>query len=1421
MKHYIFSAALVLAPAALLAQSQSETQQDTDKGYLTTLIEDNLSGDTRDVNIVGFKGALSSEATIESLTVSDADGVWFTLEDVVLDWNRSALLRGRIDVEELSAARIIIARAPLSDGPTTPSPEAKPFSLPDLPVGITLNALNIQEIILGETFLGEEVRVSLTGNAALSDGEGLANIIATRLGDKKGVFEIDGAFTNEDRALALKLSLEEGPEGIAATLLDLPGRPATKLLIEGAAPLAEFAATIALATDGQDRIAGTFSTTAASGGQRIKLDIGGDVTPLFVPEYQDFFGDEVRLRVDAVSTPDAQVKLETFDLQAKSLSLQGSAEIGAQGWPARLTLTGQIKAQNGEVVLLPLSGPKTYVDDVTIALTYDAAISNDWTTAFVVKGFDRPGLYMGEIDLSGGGVLVQGEGDAEGEITADLRYAVNGLELDDAGAAQAFGDRITGVLQAARTEGSATQITSFTLNGPGLEAVADATIQGVKSGLRTQSNILLTVDALQRFSSLAGRDLAGSGRLALASTITPLDGLFDVILTGETDNLAIGVPQLDAVFKGRGRISASAVRDTDGTRLDTFNITTDAAELTASANITSVESVAEFDFAVADLALIEPQLTGPAALRGTASRDPEGVMTVDIDGTAKDTVLAVLADITPTKDGQTVNLDATAQIDDLRNYARIAGRDLAGAAALDISGVLLGDGQRFTATVGGTTRNLAVGMAQIDPLLRGDGTLLLDFARSGVDRFSLKTLDVATDATKITASGRGGLSGAAQLDLTANIADAAVLGQGLSGPVQAVVKIARDETENGDVSVRLNGPGTDVSLLGKIDPDLQFTGALNADVANLATYQSLIGQPVSGGVSARISGRVLPDLSAFEADISAQTTNLGIGNPVADILLAGNGRLSAAASLDAGSLQIDGLDVSTANLTLAGRLGGQAGAARGSFDARLRDVGVLTDQLSGPVTATGTASLGSDGRWGLDAQATGPGGITANASGQVSKSGQLNITTSGRAPLGLANTILEPRRLSGDAVFDLAINGPAALNSLSGRVDLRDAVLTAPTLAQGIQNIAGGVTLGNGTANIDITGDVKSGGSLAVSGPVALTGQFVADLALAVNNVVIKDPELYKTSLSGGITLRGPLAGGALVSGTIDLGQTDISVPSSGVGALGDLPNVTHLGASNAVQQTLNNAGIAVSGAAPRTSGSTARPYPLDITINAPSRIFIRGRGLDAELGGTLRIGGTTQNIVPTGVFELARGRLSILQQRFELTEGSATMQGDFIPYIRLVATTEARTGTRIDIIVEGPANEPEVSFVSVPSLPQDEVLSQLIFGRDLENISPLQAVQLAAAVGTLAGKGGGGLIDNFRAGIGLDDFDVTTDDEGNAAVSAGKYLSENVYTDVTVSSDGSTEINLNLDVTKEITAKGTVGADGETSIGVFFERDY
>jgi len=231
--------------------------------------------------------------------------------------------------------------------------------------------------------------------------------------------------------------------------------------------------------------------------------------------------------------------------------------------------------------------------------------------------------------------------------------------------------------------------------------------------------------------------------------------------------------------------------------------------------------------------------------------------------------------------------------------------------------------------------------------------------------------------------------------------------------------------------------------------------------------------------------------------------------------------------------------------------------------------------------------------------------------------------------------------------------------------------------------------------------------------------------------------------------------------------------------------------------------------------------FPLDVTIRAPSRIFVRGRGLDAELGGQLQLTGTTNTVIPIGRFDLVRGRLSILGQRFELDEGFAQLQGDFSPFLRLVATTETVTGTVVRIIVEGEPDDIDVRFESTPELPQDEILAQLLFGRGLSSISPLQAVQLASAVATLAGTGNGGVINSFRQELDLDDLDIITDEDGNAAVRAGKYLSDNVYTDVTVGANGQSEINLNIDIDRNFTARGSVASDGETSIGIFFERDY
>jgi translocation and assembly module TamB len=1591
LKHLLLLLTLLTLPFAAVAQD------DDGEGYLTRLIQDNLSGDDRIVDVQGFEGALSSRATVDKITVADSEGVWLELNNVVLDWNRSALLRGRIDVQELTAELVKLERAPVSDAASVPSPEATPFSLPELPVGITLDTLDIARIELGETFLGEAVALSLTGSASLANGEGQADVTATRLDGQTGVFAINGNYDNESKVLGLNLNVEEGADGIVSRLMGLPDRPSLKLAITGEAPISDFAADMSLATDGQDRITGDFALNSTEGQTGFALNIGGDLTPLLAADYQGFFGPDVSL-IAAGSLSDGGIfSLSKLDLKAQRLTLTGQATIGSSGWPETIALTGKIADAAGEPVLLPISGPKTYVDSIDLALNYDQSISNDWTALFDIEGFDRPGLGIDTIALNGGGIIVNGNGDAKGALTADLTYAASGVQLDDAGAAQAFGDSLTGRIVLNRDEDQPTQITTLTLTGPGIEVGADATVQGAKDGFRTRANVVLDAEALGRFSTLAGRNLGGGAQANIIADITPLDGLFDILLNATTQDLAVDVPQLDPVLAGTGTVSVQAVRDTEGTRINDLLIETPEATVSANANISSGVSTGDFDVSVQDVGLIADGLSGPARITGTADRTDAGNVTFAVNGTGPQTTFEATGTVDPSDEGQTINAVLNAQAGDLSQFSQIAGRDLAGAVDLTVNAVMLSDMTRYTAEISGTTQDLQTGTPQLDPLLTGagtiagevgyigedryiikgldvstpqlsltadadggmtgpltananarianmgliapgltgpltvalnadrddagvtdavltangpgtninadvqiaapvddyrltgtikaavaelapysnlagrtlgggvdvtlDGTLLPDLslfdvtldgstrslkvdipqvdalmagpgtisggvARSGPDAFALTNLDIATPQLTVQGSANGGLTGPLAADITARLNDAGALAGGLNGPLAIDLTADRNAAGTAQVNLTANGSGADVTLDAQVAPqedDYRITGNLDASVANLASFAALAGQPVSGSVNLTANGTLLPDLSQLDAQLNATTGNLAIGNEQVNQLLRGQGRIVLDAAKSGSDITLRSFDVQFPQLTVSGNLSAAGGgAANGTIDARLADVGLFTDALSGPVTAQGQIGRTAAGGYTLNIDATGPGGIAATASGQVAGNGNLDIDVNGSAPLALANPFIAPRNIDGITTFDLSANGPPALSSVTGQISTTGARLSAPSLGQALEDINATIALNGANAQVNLTGNVQSGGGIAISGPVALTAPYNADLTLNVNAVELIDPELYETVVNGQITVNGALTGGARIAGLLTLGETNIQVPSSGTSALGELPDVTHLNPSAAVRLTLNRADVAVNASSTAQTETASGPaFPLDVRVDAPNRIFIRGRGLDAELGGSLTLGGTTANIVPVGQFDLQRGRISILQQRFDLSEGSASLQGDFIPYIRLVATTEADTGTTINIIVEGPANDPEVTFESTPSLPQDEVLAQLIFGRDISEISPLQAVQLAAAVAELAGRGGGGLIDGFRSGIGLDDFDVTTDDEGNAAVRAGKYLSDNIYTDVTIGSDGTTEINLNLDITDEITAKGTAGADGETSVGIFFERDY
>ncbi len=218
--------------------------------------------------------------------------------------------------------------------------------------------------------------------------------------------------------------------------------------------------------------------------------------------------------------------------------------------------------------------------------------------------------------------------------------------------------------------------------------------------------------------------------------------------------------------------------------------------------------------------------------------------------------------------------------------------------------------------------------------------------------------------------------------------------------------------------------------------------------------------------------------------------------------------------------------------------------------------------------------------------------------------------------------------------------------------------------------------------------------------------------------------------------------------------------------------------------------------------------------------MFVRGRGVDAELGGRIRLTGTTSNPQPTGAFTLRRGSLDVAGKHVQFDSGSVTLLGNLDPLLDFKLSSTANSIT-VTVAITGSASDPALVLSSSPELPQDEILSQFLFGHNVAELSGTQMIQLAGAAAQLAGgSSGGGLLSAIRTSTGLDSFGTTTDRNGNVALQAGRYISDRVYFGVVTNDKGSTDATLNIDVTKNLKVQ-LEGGQTENKAGLIFQKEY
>jgi translocation and assembly module TamB len=227
--------------------------------------------------------------------------------------------------------------------------------------------------------------------------------------------------------------------------------------------------------------------------------------------------------------------------------------------------------------------------------------------------------------------------------------------------------------------------------------------------------------------------------------------------------------------------------------------------------------------------------------------------------------------------------------------------------------------------------------------------------------------------------------------------------------------------------------------------------------------------------------------------------------------------------------------------------------------------------------------------------------------------------------------------------------------------------------------------------------------------------------------------------------------------------------------------------------------------------------------------VFVRGRGLDSELGGDLHVAGTYVAPQIAGGFDMRRGTLSLAGASLKFSSGRVSFNGagpkkTLDPTLDFVAENLSGDVTAT-LTVGGYASAPTIELTSSPDLPQDEILSRLLFSTDANQLSPLQMLGIGVALASISGVGYGGAdpLSAIQKRLGLDRLAVggsTGSDPNAATVEAGRYVSSRLYVGAVQSTTGTTKLQAQIDLTKHLKLQTVVGTSSTTAQGTTPQND-
>ena len=891
------------------------------------------------------------------------------------------------------------------------------------------------------------------------------------------------------------------------------------------------------------------------------------------------------------------------------------------------------------------------------------------------------------------------------------------------------------------------------------------------------------VDAKLQVPQLA--EFAATQKVALEGGLTlnlhaAMQGDTTTLNADGTIGVTGGQPQARALVGDDGRFSiAAAVHGSDLT-LSQLRFAGRGGSLEATGRMAADQLNFAWTLAVNDLAAAEPSLGGQLRATGTVTGRIDDInLAADIGGNVTAQGMASGA------------LSAHVEAHGLPNHP---------------SGTVTARGDLLDAPL-----DLAVDLRQVS-----DG-LAVDIQRASWKSFEAAGALQLPTATMVP-------TGDLHLKMT-RLADLApLIGRPIAGSLQAAISAPSGGPQS-TLNAKIDAEGLDVSgLRGAVH--VSANGTIEAlEVKLAAAMPELHGSPMRLNAAAKVdAARKVIDLTFMQADWHDQAVRLLAPTrfTFADGATIDRLRLGLRQAV----LEVSGRAGSTLDLTASLRnLSADLVGADGMVTADARITGTAS-RPTGKLTlsATGLRLRSGPGR------AMPPASITANADlngGQARIDGRMTaaasrLAVSGIVPLGAGGGM----NLRASGQLDLATLEPilaAAGRQVRGHVTL-DATITgtpaAPQVAGSarlaggeVQDFSSGLHLSEISAQVDGSGTAlrvaqfraRAGqGFITGSGTVGiLSPGLPVDLTITARDAQPLASDLMSAVADADLTLRGEALGQLAVDGTVRLRRAEIRIPERIPPTIAVLP-------------------IRQPGAKPAAPSVTTSTVALNISLEAANQIYVRGRGVDVEFGGGMRIGGTIAAPRTQGGLKLQRGTISLAGRSLDFSEGTISFNGASItdPALHLVATSSSGNITAT-LTIGGTAHDPKITLTSVPQLPQDEILAHLLFGTGTGRLGALELAQIASGLATLTGVGGvGDPLDKVRQDLGLDRLAIRNGANGSPAVEAGRYVAPRVYVGARQSANGSTQAMVQFDITKRLKLEATAGTGSSSATGASNESN-